>query len=267
LAATGLEELPGARPRACFRLIAALCSEQTGREGNVVMHKDDREMPKLARLGRFTLIELLVVIAIIAILASLLLPALSKAKEKARETICTGSLKQLAVSGHVYASDYGQKLPTYADHACPVTSCTTWWRMFDRDKYADREILDGCPIVTNPYGGVTAYGIAYPYVGGCGAWNGKLVTLFRHPQRVAFFLDCQRSWADPQDRYGYPLIYAPSNWPPPIDAARPQNGISKRHRFGSNIVFVDGHTGWMSGLQLIASQQPGEEVWGKWPNQ
>jgi prepilin-type N-terminal cleavage/methylation domain-containing protein/prepilin-type processing-associated H-X9-DG protein len=64
----------------------------------------------MSRVLKFTLIELLVVIAIIAILAAMLLPALTKAREKARQTSCISNYKQYGLAFAMYLGDNEDKL-------------------------------------------------------------------------------------------------------------------------------------------------------------
>jgi prepilin-type N-terminal cleavage/methylation domain-containing protein len=89
----------------------------------------------------FTLVELLVVIAIIGLLAALLLPALSRAKIKARQIRCVSNVRQLALAGITYVNDHGRPVPYDGTPELPGSI----WMGALADYYAHNQALFVCP--------------------------------------------------------------------------------------------------------------------------
>ena len=94
----------------------------------------------------FTLIELLVVIAIIAILAAMLLPALSRAKQKAHAVHCVSNLKQWGVAGYSYTDDHNGSFSTGDNPA--ISWDRGEWAYALKAYYSKKPFLLLCPVTT-----------------------------------------------------------------------------------------------------------------------
>lgn len=160
-----------------------------------------------AAFTAFTLIELLVVTAVIAILAAMLFPALGRAKESARTTVCQSNLKQLCLAAQLYADDHRGNLPAFLRwlHGSPGGQDLRTGRLFP---YLKSTGVYQCPTDRaelgarrTPTGGRFTAGAKqklrdYSYAMNCAICHSTSISQFKDPSATVLFLEAVLSPTD-----------------------------------------------------------------------
>ncbi len=194
----------------------------------------------------FTLIELLVVIAIIAILSAMLLPALNKARDKAKAIKCLSNEKQLGTVFKFYIDDNQDYFPWAND------GVTYWANTLQNRGYLKNIDIATCPVLdearqkTNAYGGYYLVGLGYNGKGLGGLVAGEAprkAARLQKPSEVYQNMDTTQSLVvQPTNGYYFVEWFLDSQY---------RYSAHARHALSLNILYVDGHAAAMKVRSIL----------------
>ncbi|HTG43688.1 MAG TPA: type II secretion system protein [Verrucomicrobiae bacterium] len=194
-----------------------------------------RSAPKTSYRLAFTLIELLVVVAIIAILASLLVPAVTRAKEAVRTTVCRNNLQQIGLASIMYADDNKGNLPAFLRwlHGTPASTDPKTGRLFpylktkgvymcptDKFELASRRSATGTPLNIN----FKQPKREYSYAMNCSICHATALSGFKEPAATVVFLEA---------------VLGPTDFSGQIGPSTGNNVLAFRHRKKGNLIMGD----------------------------